>query len=166
MKVSLIMAQTLDGFISRSSNEFVDWTGNADKRFFVRATKKAGVIIMGSRTYDTIGRPLPGRKNVVLTRNKSRISNDANLVFTSQEPQKILLDLKAEGYESVALIGGSEINSLFAKLNLINEVFITIAPRLFGIGLTLFNVSLDCNLQLVSSKTLEENYILLHYKVV
>jgi len=166
MKVSLIMAQTLDGVISRSSSEFVDWTGNADKRFFVRATRKAGVIIMGSRTYDTIGRPLPGRKNVVMTRNKSRISSHADLVYTSQEPQKLLRDLQAEGYESAALIGGSEINSLFAKLNLIDEIFITVAPRIFGVGLTLFNISLDCNLRLVSTETLEQNYLLLHYEVI
>lgn len=62
MKVTLLMAMTLDGKIGKSHDHFPDWTGKADKTLFVRLTKKAGVIIMGSKTFDTIGRPLPNRK--------------------------------------------------------------------------------------------------------
>lgn len=165
MKVSLIMAQTLDGIISRSSSEFVDWTGSSDKKLFKQMTKEAGVVIMGSKTFDTIGKPLPDRKNVVLTRNKKRISDTQNLLYTSEEPQQLLNDLQDEGYSNAALIGGAEINSLFAKYNLIDDLYITIAPRIFGLGLTLFTISLDLQLRLVSSEVFDSNYLLLHYAV-
>ena len=164
MKVLLIMAQTLDGVISRSSDEFIDWTGNADKKMFMQVTKKAGVVIMGSKTFSTLGRPLPGRKNIVLTRNKQRISSDPNLIFTSKSPQEILQGLQEDGFSEAALIGGSQINTLFARENLIDEYIITIAPKIFGKGLNLFNETLDLNLDLDSYEILEEKYLLLTYK--
>ncbi len=160
------MAETLDGVISRSSNEFVDWTGSADKKKFMHITKEAGVLIMGSKTYDTIGRPLPGRKNIILTRNKERISDNPDLVFTADSPEEILNDLEEQGYTSVALAGGAQINSLFAVRNLVDEIIITIAPRIFGVGLRLFSEPLDLKLELQSTEILEENYVMLHYKVL
>jgi dihydrofolate reductase len=160
------MAQTLDGIISRSSDEFIDWTGNADKKMFVQVTKRAGVVIMGSKTYDTIGRPLPGRRNVVLTRNSRRTSNHDHLVFSDKDPQTLLADLEGDGFQEVAIIGGAQVNSLFAGHNLLDEIIITIAPKVFGKGLTLFNIPLDLNLKLLSSEILETNYIMLHYAVV
>ena len=166
MKVVLIMAETVDGVISRSSNEFVNWTGSADKKIFMQLTKKAGVLIMGSKTYDTIGRPLPGRKNIILTRDKERTSDHPDLLFCNDAPEKILADLAREGYTTVALAGGAQINSLFAVRNLIDEIIITIAPRIFGTGLRLFTDSLDLKLQLLSTKILEENYLMVHYQVL
>lgn len=165
MKVILIMAQTMDGIISRSSDEFIDWTGSADKKMFMQITKEAGVVIMGSKTYDTIGRPLPGRKNIVLTRNSSRKSDFDNLVYTKEDPQTLLNSLKEEGFNKAAVIGGSQINSLFAEPNLIDEIIMTVAPKIFGKGLSLFNISLDMNLKLLATEVLEENYILMHYAV-
>lgn len=165
MKVILIMAQTMDGIISRSSDEFIDWTGSADKKMFMQVTKEAGVIVMGSKTFDTIGRPLPGRKNIVLTRKSSRKSDWDNLVYTKQDPQDLLNELEREGFSKVAVIGGSQINTLFAEKNLIDEIIITVAPKIFGTGLPLFNVSLDMNLKLLSTEILEENFILMHYAV-
>lgn len=165
MKVILIMAQTMDGIISRSSDEFIDWTGSADKKMFMQITKEAGVVIMGSKTFDTIGKPLPGRKNIVLTRNSSRKSNFDNLVYTKKDPQTLLNDLNAEGFNKAAVIGGSQINSLFAERNLIDEIIMTVAPKIFGVGLSLFNISLDMNLKLLTTEVLEENYILMHYAV-
>ena len=116
----------------------MDWTGKPDKKYFVQLTKKAGVMIMGSKTYDTIGKPLPDRLNIVMTRDKSRQSDQDNLIFTDLSPAKILEDLELKGYTSVALIGGAEVNTSFARDNLITQVHLTLVPRLFGSGLSIF----------------------------
>jgi dihydrofolate reductase len=166
MKVILIMALTADGVISRSSDEFVDWTGGADKKMFMQLTKQAGVLIMGSKTYDTIGRPLPDRKNIVLTRNKERISTHPDLIYTDDQPDKLLGDLEQQGYTSVAIAGGGQINALFAAANRIDEMLLTIAPCAFGSGLRLFNSPLDMKLELLSHEVLEGKYMLLRYKVI
>ncbi len=166
MKVILVMALTLDGKIGKDVSDPVDWTGPADKKKFVQITKEAGVVIFGSTTFDSIGQPLPNRLNIVLTRNKNRVSDADNLVYTDQDPEEVLHELEQKGYTSVALIGGSTINTLFARKNLVDEIYITIVPRLFGQGLSLFNGPLDLQLRLVTTETIEEGYILLKYAVI
>ena len=163
------MAITLDGKIAQSSDHFPDWTGKADKKFFMQETKKAGCLIMGSSTYDTIGKPLPGRKNVILTRKpKSRDSeyDEAELEFTDAKPQELLDQLSNEGFKAVVLGGGAQINTLFATENLIDEIILTISPLVFGSGLSLFNEALDLKLELQEVSTLDENLVCVRYKVL
>jgi len=165
MKVTLMMAITVDGKIARNDRHFPDWTGSEDKKLFVQITKSAGAIIMGSKTYDTIGRPLPHRKNIVLTRNRSRRSKHPDLEYTDKSPGAILKDLETAGYQEVVLVGGSVVNTIFADMNLIDEIIITIAPRIFGTGVSLFIDQLDMQLELLSVETLGRNYVTLRYRV-
>jgi dihydrofolate reductase len=160
------MAMTLDGKIGRHATDPVDWTGSADKKYFVQVTRRAGVMIMGNNTFNTIGRPLPGRLNIVMTRTLEGKQNRDNLLFTDQSPEKILQDLDTKGYQEVALIGGAQINTLFARQGLVHEVHMTIAPRLFGQGLSLFNQPCDLKLNLLSVDELGEHSVLLKYGVV
>lgn len=165
MEVILLMAVTADGKIARDSDQLVDWTGKADKKYFVRITKEAGVMIMGSKTFDTIGRALPDRKNIVMTRDKRRKSDSDHLVFTDQPPGKILEDLAAQGYTQAALIGGATINSLFARENLITQVHLTVVPTLFGTGLSLFNHEMAADLMLETCQEIDAGHILMVYRM-
>lgn len=165
MKVVLVMAVTLDGKISRHRNDPVTWTGNEDKKRFVRITRDAGVVIMGSRTFDSIGMVLPGRKNIVMTGNKERQSQDENLVFTDAAPEKILAGLEEQGFQEVALIGGSLINTLYARKGLIDELCVTVIPLIFGTGLSLFSDTLDLNLELLEVEQLDKGALFLRYAV-
>jgi dihydrofolate reductase len=166
MKVVLLMALTVDGKIARGPEDFPDWTGSEDKRMFKERTLKAGVLIMGSKTYDTIGRPLPGRKNIVLSRDQSRVSEQENLVFTSEKPRDILADLRRDGYKTVILAGGSQINTLFVREDLIDEIHVTYVPRIFGEGLSLFSESVSLMLELIDFKHLGSGQIFARYRVI
>ena len=165
MKVILVMAVTADGMIARGSMELIDWTGKADKKYFVHVTREAGVMIMGSKTFDTIGKVLPGRKNIVMTRDKTRTSQDEELIFTHQTPGQVIKDLQAQGFKSAALIGGSTVNTLFMKEGLIDEIHITMVPRIFGKGLSLFQETLDARLELLDAKGIDKGHVLLKYRV-
>lgn len=166
MKTILLMAMTVDGKTARSSNHFVDWTNNADKAYFAEITKRAGVVIMGSNTYETIG-PLPNRHNIVMTRNITRQSDEFNLKFTTLSPSEILENLSLMGYKESVVIGGSTINSLFLAENLINEIHLTIMPTLFGTGLPLFSkcVVTDMKLVLKCIKEIDDGAVILKYKI-
>ena len=166
MKVTLLMAMTADGKIGKSADHFQDWTGSEDKRMFKAMTHKAGVVIMGSKTFDTLGKPLPGRQNVVITRNKSRRSDWPNLIFTGQLPAEILSTLENKGFSHAILCGGATINLLFARANLIDEIVLTIVPKIFGTGLSLFQESIDLNLQLEALERLGAHLIVARYKVL
>ncbi len=62
-------------------------------------------IIMGRKTYESIGRPLPGRTNVVITRNLKSIKDDSQIVLSNS--LDAILNLKES--ETVFVIGGEEI---------------------------------------------------------
>ncbi len=166
MKVTLMMAITLDGRIGKSPDHFPDWTGKADKKLFVALTKRAGALIMGSKTFDTIGKPLPGRKNVIMSRNKTRKSEWDNLVFTDASPRDILKNLETEGFSEVILAGGALVNSLFAEEKLIDEIIVTISPQIFGVGMSLFAEEISMKLKLRTMEKLDRHRVCLTYGVV
>ena len=164
MKVILLMALTLDGKIGKDSDHFPDWTGKEDKRLFVEVTKRAGCLIMGSKTFNTIGKPLPDRRNIIMTR-KQRHSQWENLEFTSQSPKHILQQLENEGFSEVVLAGGAQINTLFAQENLIDEVIVTISPLVFGEGISLFGPEVSMELELLDVEQKGDRLIVAHYAV-
>lgn len=164
-KVTLLMALTVDGRSGLSADHFPDWTGTADKKMFKSLSQQAGVVIMGSRTYDTIGKPLHGRLNIVMTRNSERISSGTALRYTDQSPAEIIQMLAEQGYQEAILAGGATINDLFIKADLVDELIITFAPLTFGKGLGLYNTSRTLRLSLLDHKALDTNTLMARYRV-
>lgn len=166
VKVTLLMALTADGLIGRDDTHLTDWTAAEDKKLFKSFTQKAGVVIMGAKTFETLDQPLPGRKVVILTRKKDRKTSWDNVVFTGLPPDKLLKSLEDDGYEHVVVSGGATINALFAKQGLIDEVILTYSPIIFGSGVPLFNGDVSMDLTLVKVSRMGEDLIYAHYAVI
>jgi len=168
MKIILMMAITLDGKIAKHTTQLADWTSKADKKIFVEETKKAGVIVMGKTTYDTIGRPLPDRLNVVMDLEPDASKNsEGSLEYTNTPPTQLVKELNERGFENIILGGGSTINGLFLKENLIDEIWLTVEPKIFGEGLDLFKgADVNLDLELIEVRNLDENVIQVRYKVL
>ncbi len=166
MKTILMMAMTLDGRVAKTTAHFPDWTEKEDKALFAKVSKEAGVVIMGSRTFDTLGKPLPGRKNVIMTRQQTRKTGWDNLVFTDKPPAEILSDLEKEGFSEVVLAGGTIVNTLFAEARLIDEVMVTVSALIFGRGLSLFESHISMEMKLLEVRRIGPNTVFLHYRVV
>jgi dihydrofolate reductase len=165
MNVVLIAAITADGFIGRSSGHAADWTSQEDKKLFVQITKETGTMVMGSRTFETIGRALPGRRNIVLT-SRPQSYEAEGVEFTDESPRDLVNRLEDEGTKSLAVCGGAQVYHQFMQAGLVNELYLTVEPVLFGTGVKLFANELDIKLQLLSSDKLNEDVILLRYKVI
>ena len=167
MKIILLMAITLDGKIAKFTTHPATWTSKADKKIFVEETKKAGVIVMGQTTYDTIGRPLPGRLNIVLNPEPDISKNiPGSLEFTNIQPPELVQELEKRGFTTIIIGGGSTINGLFLKAGLLNEIWLTIEPKLFGEGLSLFKgADVDLNLELIDVLKLDANVLHVRYRV-
>jgi dihydrofolate reductase len=165
-KVILLMALTVDGRSGRSVDHFPDWTGSADKRMFKALSQKAGVVIMGSRTYDTIGKPLPGRLNLVMTRNPQRVSDHPDLRYTDRSATEVLQMLAHAGYTEAILAGGATINDLFIAADLVDELIVTFAPLTFGQGLGLYKVAKTLRLSLLEHRALDDHTLMARYRVV
>ena len=168
MKVVLMMAITVDGKIAKHTTHTADWTSKADKKIFVEETKKAGAIIMGLTTYETIGRPLPGRLNVVMDFEPDTSKNIPDLLeFTNSQPKELLAELKNKNFKTVIIGGGATINGLFLKLDLLDELWLTVEPKLFGEGLPLFaKADVDLDLELLETRQLADNVLQLRYKII
>lgn len=162
MQTFIIAALTADGFIARNSHHLADWTSKEDKRFFVEMTKRAGVMVMGQNTYETIGKPLPGRLNIVYSREKTY----PGVEVTQAEPAALLKDLEQRGYKEVAICGGSAIYTMFMEAGVVDTLYLTVEPVLFGQGITLFNKEIDKKLTLMKVEKLGEQSVLLEYTIV
>ncbi len=88
-----------------------------------------------------------------------------NLEFTDDSPSQILKTLEQEGYEEVVLAGGAQINTLFAKEKLIDEVIVTISPLVFGKGINLFDESVSLEMELLDVDKKGDSLVVAHYKV-
>lgn len=105
MIISMIAAMANNRIIGEDNQ--MPWHLPADLQHFKRVTMDKPVV-MGRKTFESIGRPLPGRRNVVITRNAS-YEADGIEVVTSPEAALSLL----EGVEEVMIIGGGNIYSQF-----------------------------------------------------
>ncbi|MBN2854173.1 dihydrofolate reductase [Patescibacteria group bacterium] len=165
MKVIMMMAITADGKIAKDSTQFADWTSREDKKLFAKTSKECGAVLMGENTFKTFPSPLKERLNVVFSENENNPEIEG-VKFVKGEPEKVLAELENLGYEKVLLGGGAFLNSLFLEKKLINEIMVTVEPKIFGAGLSLFNRDLDANLKLLNVEKINEDTVLLHYQVL
>ncbi len=84
------------------------WHLPADLAFFKRTTQ-GHAVVMGRKTWDSIGRPLPRRRNIVLTRDRSWGAEGAEVIHS---PEELAALIGGEG-EKVFIIGGAEIYAAF-----------------------------------------------------
>ena len=104
MKRSLVVAVARNGVIGRGNA--LPWRLPAELAHFKRVTM-GHPIVMGRRTYESIGKPLPGRKNIVVTHNRAFEAPGCIVVASLEEAWKA-----ADGADEVCVIGGT---TLFAE---------------------------------------------------
>ena len=145
MKIILICATTLDGYIARHSNEITNWT--KDLKLFKKQTTGYPVI-MGSNTFKTLQNELTGRNVIVFHRNDN--------------PYTIIKELKTT-YTRIFIAGGGKTNERFMEY--ITDMYITPHPVMFGTGIKLFgNNKLKIKTRLTKSIEIHESEGLLQYQ--
>lgn len=164
MKVFMIASLTADGFIGKTADHLADWTSREDKQLFVRLTKEAGVMVMGARTFATIGRALPERETIVYTTHPETITVEG-VETTTEAPADLVARLERQGTSGIAICGGAVIYTMFMAAGVVDELYLTVEPVLFGQGVPLFASGLDVPLTLLDTSKLNDNTVLLHYAV-
>ena len=103
--ISLIVAVSENNVIGLGGD--LPWRLAEDLRRF-KALTTGKPIVMGRRTYESIGRPLPGRHNIVLTRRPAYVAEGCSVVAT---PEAAIAT--AGDADEIMVIGGREIYALF-----------------------------------------------------
>jgi dihydrofolate reductase len=165
MNTFIISALTTDGYIAKNATHPALWTSKADKKRFVEITKRAGVVVMGLNTFNTLGgKPLKDRLNIIYS--PTPLPPMENVETTTLAPEELLKSLEARGIKEVAICGGSTIYSMFMKTGLVNKLYLTVEPVIFGDGMRLFKDDMDFKLKLIKSEITEEGTLMLDYDVL
>ncbi|MEM9209414.1 MAG: dihydrofolate reductase [Pseudomonadota bacterium] len=112
MRISLVVAASTNNVIGRDGA--LPWHISEDLKHF-KAITLGHPIIMGRRTFESIGRALPERLNIVVTRNPEFVAADCTVV---DSPAAALhaAETMQQGADEVMIIGGSEIYRLFLPM--------------------------------------------------
>jgi len=108
MKISLISALAENGVIGKEGD--LPWKMKSDMRFFVQSTR-GHAVIMGRLNYVSMGRPLPGRRNIVISREPSLSIEGCHCVTSVPAALRLAEDA---GEDEAWIIGGAQIYALGA----------------------------------------------------
>lgn len=170
-KVILVAALSLDGRIAQRPDQSpLGWVSAEDRAWFREISQKVGVLVMGRKTFETIGRPLTGRRLIVFTTRPQDYLQKSLLEgveFTKLSPEKLLKKLTREDVKEVLLAGGSELYSQFLKKGLVDELWLTLEPLIFGRGIPFVDLKMPMiRLELLGMKDLNPETILLRYRTL
>ncbi|HEY8402167.1 MAG TPA: dihydrofolate reductase [Cytophagaceae bacterium] len=117
MIVSVIVATSANKVIGKDNK--LPWHLPADLQYFKNLTM-GHHIIMGRKTYDSIGKPLPGRTSVIITRQKDYKAEGAVVTHSIEEALEIA---RRNGDTEAFVIGGAEIIHEF--LPIVDKIYLT-----------------------------------------
>lgn len=116
MSIAIIVAVAENGVIGKD-NQLI-WRLSSDLKRF-KALTMGSPILMGRKTHESIGKALPGRENIILTRNKEYQAEGCRII----NDLKAFIDSRKDTEEKIFIIGGEEIYRL--SLEFADEVHLT-----------------------------------------
>jgi dihydrofolate reductase len=172
MEVSLIAAITADGFIAKdATHKSTNWTSPEDLKYYIEKIKSVDVIIVGSNTFKTFHKHPKNSTWVVYTsKPETFINPNANVITTiptNKPPQTLITFLESEGYQSAIVAGGASMYTQFITAGVINKLYLTVEPYLFGDGVKLFDHDLgQTQLKLTNQSILNSQSLALEYQLI
>ena len=136
MIVSIIVATSLNNAIGK--NNQLLWHLPADLKFF-KTTTMGCPVIMGRKTFQSIGRTLPGRTNVVVTRDKNFNADNQFGIIVVSSIDEALVKLHAE--KEVFIIGGGEIYN--QTIDIANVIYRTLVNTTIDGDVYFSNINSD-----------------------
>jgi dihydrofolate reductase len=173
IKVSVYIAESVDGFIARPNGE-IDWLTSSENRTdygYAEFIASVDHIIMGRNTYEkvlTFDAWLYEKKVIVLTSRDLTVPNDlaGKVEALHAAPREVLEELEPRGARHIYLDGGATIQS-FLRAGLVDEMTITTIPVLIGEGLPLFGaLHADVKLALLRSESFDNGFVQNKYRVL
>lgn len=135
------------------------WHYSADLKFF-KQTTSGNTIVMGRKTFDSIGNPLPNRLNVVLSRN-NKIENP-QIIVLSDKAQVVELSKFLKG--DIFIIGGATIYREFADI--IEKWIVTEIPEIVEDADAFMSKDFLENFEIVEKKELDTNLFVKTYQQI
>jgi dihydrofolate reductase len=160
------VASTVDGRISLTKNKLPDWTSKEEWKFFQNALKGFEAFVVGRNTYESAAKRLQRRNTYVFSSRPKGIQKRGTVTFVN--PGRTNLKKLFAKYKSVAVLGGGPVYCYMAEKKLLDELYVTFEPLVFGRGREMFaGGTKTTRLQLLSAKKLNKmGTMLLHYRLL
>ncbi len=126
-KVVLVAGMARDRTIGKDGK--IPWHYADDMRFF-KVVTMGTALVMGRRTFESIGRALPGRDNIVVTRDPGALAKAHPEVFAAASLDEAIALASRRGAKAVSVIGGGEIYE--AALPIADAMVLTHVPEAGG----------------------------------
>jgi len=177
MQISVYIATSLDGFISRKNGD-IDWLMNAydekdeEDYGYEEFMKEVTCLVMGRNTYEKIISfsqwPYNTKRVIVLSHTNSIVPDfiKGNVEFFNGTAKVLVKKLQQENEKKVYVDGGITIQS-FIKEGLVDDFTITTIPVVIGEGRPLFSIlKKDLKLELIQSKSYNNHFVQSKYKCI
>ena len=173
MKVILVFVSSLDGKVTKWGNSLVrTWTSKEDQAYYKQTWKDAQLIVIGSKTY--MAEKFYSSQELlilVMTKHISKYKQyevPGEIEFTEKEPEEIVEQFKEKGFDTMIVAGGAHVASSFFEKQLIDELWLTIEPKIFGTGGNFVSEQkLDIDLKMIScEKVNEQGTLITKYAVI
>lgn len=160
------VASSVDGRISLKRHAAPDWTSAEDWEFLQKSLKRFDAVVVGRNTYLTARARLKKRNTYVLSRKISSLKKEGTVTFVN--PQKTDLRKLLGVYKNVAVLGAGEVYQYMLNKRMLDELYVTIEPLVFGRGVPMFSGGRKtARLVLTSVRKLNaRGTLLLRYKIL
>lgn len=173
MRLILADVISVNGKITKGDDPDIHaWSSNEDWEHFVSLREQSDVVIIDQHTYETVHPdPEKGKLRIVIAPAPEHYKGagiPGQLEFTDLAVKELVTRLKQEGCQTVLVAGGAGLCSSFLEAHLVDELYITFEPVLFGTGEPMLGgAAFSLSLQLQSIKQLNvRGTLLAHYTVL
>lgn len=179
MKIILIDVSSLDGKLTKwKGTNIYEWSSAEDFAHLKKTMSTHNLVVMGSGTFDHVKdiekaglKPEKERLRIILTKNPKKYQQfvvPGQMEFSDEQPKELVERLEKQGYKQMLLVSGGKVATSFFRAKLIDELWLTIEPRIFGIGESLVQEEkFDIQLELIQHQLLNKHGTLfLKYKII
>ncbi|MDP3794565.1 MAG: dihydrofolate reductase [bacterium] len=170
MRVTLYMAISANGIIATETGD-EEFLSHENWEKFCELARAYGNFVVGRKTYEAVKKwdggynfdDLVGVEKVVISQNQSYPLDKRYILASS--PQDAIAKLSR--FEKALVTGGANINSAFAKANLLDEIIVNVEPVFVGKGIPMFAPeNFEIKAELISADTAKSGIATLRYKIL
>lgn len=152
MKISVFIATSKDGYIATNDGDisFLEKLNVKDDGGYTRYYNTVDALIYGSKTYDKVKSfnlpewPYKNKMSYVLTSDPSRYTFQEDVEFINEDIKELVKRLSQE-HKHIWVMGGANVINQFIKLDLVDQLYISVVTTSLRDGIKLFEDSLVLN---------------------
>lgn len=166
------MAISANGIIATEMGD-EEFLSHENWKKFCELAREFGNFVVGRKTYEAVKKwdggynfdDLVGVEKVIISQDQNFKLDKGYTLANS--PEDALAKLSQKGFKKVLVTGGSNINSAFAKINLLDEIVFNVEPIAVGKGIPVFAPeNFELKLKLISSEKSPSGILTLGYNVL